>query len=206
MGEEKAPAAYRMLGKGRMEALSDGIFAFAMTLLVLNIEVPGIFTPPFTAQHVQQVLVSLLPAIMHYVIAFLMLASFWLTHHRIYDRMKKVDTHLLWLNIAGLLFVGLMPFTIDFAEDFGEQALSALVFQGNIFILGLIFFAQMEYAFRKPSLMNEPPNADTKRRIRGRILVMPVLSLVGMGLAVIGITYTTAIYLLVPLIYMVLKE
>lgn len=206
MGEQKAPIAYRMLGKGRMEALSDGIFAFAMTLLVLNIEIPEFFTPPFTADHVEQMLVSLIPAVLHYVIAFLMIASFWLTHHKIYDRVKKVDGRLIWLNIAGLLLIGLMPFTIDFAEDMGEQPLSAIVFQGNIFLLGFIFFGQMEYVFSRPSLMDEPPDADTRGRIRGRILLMPALSLIGMGLAVMGLTYTTAIYLLVPLIYVVLKE
>jgi uncharacterized membrane protein len=103
------------LSKNRAEALTDGIFAFSMTLLVLGIEVPEPAAGYVSADAVSVLISDLYPDFSHYMVAFLMLASFWLLHHRCYDRLKVVDINMLWMNMATLVFIALIPFSTDLA-------------------------------------------------------------------------------------------
>jgi uncharacterized membrane protein len=89
------------LGKNRIEALSDGIFAIAMTLLILELHIPNL---RHNAPNVQVVpaLVKLLPAFGTYVVSFISLGVFWVGHHNMYHAIRRADRVLLWLNIIFL--------------------------------------------------------------------------------------------------------
>ena len=92
----------------------DGIFAIAMTLLVLGI------TPPKPAESQAQAILPgmifvLIPEIFIFIIAFLILASFWLNHHRHFHFVRTVDSRLLWINIFLLISIVFIPFSTDVA-------------------------------------------------------------------------------------------
>ena len=126
------------LTKHRIETLTDGIFAIAMTLLILGIEVPQQVPriPLFNLIH------ELFPDILQYIVAFLILAVFWVIHHNQFHALKFVDTRLLWLNILWLLFVGSMPFSTSLAETYLENSLAMVIFGCNIIVIALILNAQ----------------------------------------------------------------
>jgi uncharacterized membrane protein len=86
------------LGKNRIEALSDGIFAIAMTLLVLELHVPDL--PP-NAPNVQvaPALFKLWPKFLTYAVSFISLGVYWIGHHNMYHVIRRSDRVLLWLNI-----------------------------------------------------------------------------------------------------------
>src|SRR5881296_2933246 len=90
------------LGKGRLEALSDGIFATVMTVLVLTLSVPVITTPVLGSELSADVaagVLALAPNILSYVLSFLLLAVMWVSHHNIFHYLRSVDRPLIWLNI-----------------------------------------------------------------------------------------------------------
>src|SRR2546427_8644585 len=94
------------LGKGRLEALTDGIFATVMTVLVLSLSVPVItsgVTGPKLSSEVVGDIAALWPDILGYALSFLLLAVLWISHHRLFHYGTRVDRPLLWLNTFFLL-------------------------------------------------------------------------------------------------------
>jgi len=134
----------RGLAKNRVEALADGIFAVAMTLLVLDIKSPENREFETTSD-----LVAYLLALEHsfamYVISFFVLAIFWISHHLLFHFVRHVDRRLLWFNIAFLLLVTFVPFSTDLLGDHGHLMLPVLVYGANLLALGSLLAIQLRY-------------------------------------------------------------
>ena len=188
------------LTKGRVEALTDGIFAFAMTLLVTTLDFPNSTTtlPPLTVSS----LVSLYsPDLFHYVIAFAVLAGFWVTHHIQFHYIQAMDRTALWTNITCLLFVALVPFTTALAGDYPDSPLAAMVFEVNLLIIGLLILLIWNYATVGRRLVEKTLDEKVVILHTRRSLIIPVISVIGILLALAGSTWSTAVYLLsVPFI------
>jgi uncharacterized membrane protein len=182
--------------KNRIEALTDGIFAIAMTLLVLSLDVPaGVNNPSDPA--VMAMLTSLGPTLYHYFLAFFILASFWIAHHVQMHRLRQIDSRFLWINIVALLFVTLVPFSTSLVGDYPDETFAAVAFEGNLLVLGLLFAAQWWYATRNRRLVH--PDTDIQRG-NLRVMVVPAVSVVAILLALAGMTWSTAAYALIPLV------
>ena len=106
-------------GLGRLLALSDGVFAIAMTLLVLSIPVPELGNR-VTNQQVTEAVLNLAPNLTAFAVSFLIVGNYWRAHHRNFRRGERVDERLLWLNLLVLLFVCLVPFSTDFLIHYGQ--------------------------------------------------------------------------------------
>jgi uncharacterized membrane protein len=134
----------RGLAKGRIEALSDGIFAVAMTLLVLDIK-----SPENRAFETTSDLINYLLALEHsfamYAISFFVLAIFWISHHMLFHFVRHVDRRLLWLNIVFLLLVTFVPFSTDLLGDHGHLKLPVLIYGMNLLALGSLLALQVRY-------------------------------------------------------------
>ena len=134
----------RGLAKNRIEALADGIFAVAMTLLVLDIKSPE--NREFeTAADLVNYLVALEHSFAMYAISFFVLAIFWISHHLLFHFVRHVDRRLLWFNIAFLLLVTFVPFSTDLLGDHGHLILPVLVYGINLLALGLLLALQLRY-------------------------------------------------------------
>ncbi len=184
-------------GKSRVEALTDGIFAFALTVLVLNIEVPQSLPFPPPPDPVRAILEGLIPDIAHYFFAFTVLAAFWVSHHSLFNRIRHVDRLLTWLNIFGLVFIALMPFSAQLADTYTDYPLSAITFEINVLIVGIIFIAQWLYA--RWGGFSSSTESDG-RHVMIRLFVMPGISIAAMALAASGATWTLVLYLAAPFI------
>jgi uncharacterized membrane protein len=190
-------------GKNRIEALSDCIFAFAMTLLVISIEVPA-NSDSFTPALVIATLNELFPDFIHYVIAFLLIAALWVIHHMQFHKIHYIDHNLLWMTIGSLLFVALMPFSTDLVGDFPTIPLCAFIFELNLLITSALFYLQWSYATANRHLIDPLLSDETIRAGKQRAAVIPVLSLVGIVLTLVGIQWSTLVYLFAPLGFLVL--
>ncbi len=94
----------------RIEALSDGVFAIAMTLMIFYIKVPQVPSERVTAELTRRLL-DLWPQFLVYVISFVMLGVYWVGHHNQYRHIRRTNRILLWINNALLLSVTLIPFS-----------------------------------------------------------------------------------------------
>ena len=124
-------------GKGRIEALTDGIFAVAMTLLVLDLRLPETLAAIDDAG-LRKALLALLPKLESYVISFLVLCIFWLGHHRLMHLVRGVDHLFLWRNLLFILFITFVPFSTSLMGQYRSLDDAPLVYGVN---LGLVLAA-----------------------------------------------------------------
>ena len=185
-----------LMEKNRMESLTDGIFAFAMTLLVTSMILPGDAT---AAQSSGSALRSLLPSFYHYIIAFFVLAGVWMAHHAQFSRVHHIDNTFLYMNIIGLFFVTLVPFSTSFIGDYDADVIATCLFEVNLLVLGLVFTLQWLYAARQHRLISpEYPESAIRRRVYHGMII-PVVSLAGIMITLAGFDSSTMIYMTAPL-------
>jgi uncharacterized membrane protein len=183
--------------KNRLESLTDGIFAFAMTLLVTSLILPR---ASIVSETSATALISLIPDFFHYIIAFFILAAFWTAHHIQFSHVKFIDKSFLFLSIVSLFFVTLLPFSTSFIGDYSDDMLTTIVFEFNLMVLGLSFALQWFYASRNFRLISPEFPLERIRYALHRNLVIPFVSFVGILLTLAGFDSTTMIYMLSPLV------
>jgi uncharacterized membrane protein len=124
--------------RSRLEAFSDGVFAVAITLLVLNLAVAGPGTPGHPNPPLLHQLGRLWPSFAAYVLSFFMIGIIWVNHHVLVRSIKAVDRTLLFLNLVLLLFVVLIPFTTAIVADYrlsdSRDGRVAMVLYGAVFL------------------------------------------------------------------------
>jgi uncharacterized membrane protein len=165
---------------GRLAALSDGIFAVAMTLLVLNIAIPTVGLAAHTQQPiwadgalaseatVWNALVPLGPHLLTYLMSFLTLGIFWAGQQTQLNYFSRSDHRLTWIHLVFLLAVVFMPFSTALLAEFITYRLPMLIYWVNLFSLGLLLYISLEYASRAGLLTAEATpevGAASKRRI-----------------------------------------
>jgi uncharacterized membrane protein len=113
---------------GRLLALSDGVFAIAMTLLVLDIRIPD----EVHGDEFLRAMAELKPAIAGYLISYLVIGVLWLTHHRLFRRLRVRHSRIMSLNVLLLGLVALLPFPSSLLAKHGDEALSYLLYAANV--------------------------------------------------------------------------
>jgi len=185
----------------RLAALSDGIFAVAMTLLVLDIHAPALETV-HNEQQLWQALAALSPRMLMYLMSFLTLGIFWTGQQTQFNYLSHADRHLTWIHIAFLASVSLMPFSTTLLAGFITFRTALLVYWGNILILGLVLFAGWRYA-RHTHLVKEDASLEIACAIERRIIIAQGLYAFGALLCLVNTYWSMAFIVLVQLNYAV---
>jgi len=155
-----------MLGKSRIEALSDGVFSITMTLLVLKLEVPEVMHHSSNAEMLRQLL-ALGPEFATYVVTFLIAGGFWFLHHVTFHFIRHVDGVVLWLNLLFLMFVSLLPFSAGLMSHLLIHPVSQLFYFGNQLAIAVLLNAHWLYARRRGLL--DMTDAARIRRLTVRV-------------------------------------
>ena len=135
-----------------------------------------------------------------FLIAFFVLASFWVVHHRHFHYLNSVDTAVLWLNIVILIFVVLVPFTTNVSGNYSDVQIAVILFHLNLFILGLLFFVQWQYIVRHPSLAGTIPKEHTRKQVVARTIT-PLAACVGIAISFCSPSNSMWAYLLIPICF-----
>src|SRR5215216_3693364 len=162
----------RVEGSRELERIiffSDAVFAIAITLLVLNIEVPDI-PQDLVAEELPGQLLGLWPKYLSYVISFLVTLIFWIAHHSIFSTIRGYDRALIWLNSLFLMFVAFLPFPTALLGEYGDQQLVVVIYASSVAITRLMLSAAWWYAYDKPHLMRPSMEAGTARAFHIRAL------------------------------------
>ena len=157
----------------RLEAFSDGVFAIAITLLVLEIKVP----PPGTALGAE--LLQLWPSYLAYVVSFVVIGAIWINHHAMFQHIVRVDRMLLLLNVLHLMLIAFLPFpTAVLAEAFHrgtDEPVAAAFYGGILTVVGIFVNAMWRYAARGYRLLDTHLTAKKARQIGRQFLVGPIV-------------------------------
>ncbi len=206
MPEQKEDEEFIALTKGRLESLSDGIFAFAMTLLVVGLALPDKSRIIQTNEFAVDLIGSLQSDFFHYILAFLILGAFWIGHHLMLHPVKRIDKVYVWLNLATLMFVALLPFSTSFSGDFPRVPLGSVVFEANLFAIGMGMFFQVFYSTGHHRLVAPSMTLQSIRSLLVHNLLVPGVSVAGILIALSGNTSSTMIYLALPVVDLIVHK
>jgi uncharacterized membrane protein len=194
------------LGKNRIEALSDGLFAIAMTILVLGFKLPML---PSSAPNVQvaPAILSLWPAFVSYFVAFIGLGVYWILHHMVFHAVRVVDGILLWLNIVFFLFISILPFSVQLVNQFPRAQVTPVLLGANLALVGWLLLAQWLYALSHKTLLAEHVPVWYRESVGLRVCLAPVAATVTTLICFWSVSTSLAVYaLLLPLYFLPLKQ
>jgi uncharacterized membrane protein len=136
-------------GVDRLLALTDGVVAIALTLLVLQLKVPSLVIPPTSASALATQLGKDTDQLLSYLISFYVIANFWLIHHRVFRRLTGQRESLAWWNFVFLITISIMPFTSDLLGQYAENPLAVSIFALNLLLASLSTQAVLEIGRRR---------------------------------------------------------
>jgi uncharacterized membrane protein len=192
------------LGKERLEALTDGIFATVMTVLVLSLSVP-VITGGATNAGVATSIEALTPNILAYVLGFILLAVLWISHHNIFHYMIRVDRPLLWLNTLFLLTIGFLPFSTALVGKYPQFQVPEAIFGANIIAISICMLSILSYSGRTGLLVVPQRDERIMARVRSRWRTGPVLYFVAILLSFFSPLSSFGAYVAI-LIFMVVQS
>jgi uncharacterized membrane protein len=183
----------------RLEAFSDGVFAIAGTLLVLELRIPA-DEPDLT-----RALLQLWPAYAAYLVSFLTIGIIWVNHHTLLEHCRRVDRPFLYLNLLLLVAVGIVPFPTSLVDRYivsGTGATAALVVYGlGGLLIAIGFSAVFFYATHDGRLVGDRISA---RQIRADGMLFPIglaTYCLGIALAFVAPIASLVVYGLTALFY-----
>lgn len=166
----------------RIVAFSDGVFAIAITLLVLNLDVPP---SADDSAGLARDLLRQWPHLLAYVISFAVIGRFWLVHHRFFMTLGGFDGTLMLLNLGYLALIALIPFSSDVLGEFGELAPAVMVYAAIIGAAALVDWAMIRHAL-STDLVREEHRAATEPFGSARALAIAGIFLASVPVALLS--------------------
>jgi uncharacterized membrane protein len=141
----------------RVLAFSDGLFAIAMTLLVVGIAVPTLSTPG-DERELWDALRELDSAYLSFFISFAVIGRYWIAHHQFFRLLREMDYGLISLNMVYLAFVAFLPFPTALLGTYFENPVSVAVYAVSIALVSGLEVLLLRHAHRHRLLERQPPN------------------------------------------------
>jgi uncharacterized membrane protein len=182
---ERSPEAGR--NRDRIVNLSDGVFAIAITLLVLDIRVPDI-PENLVATELPAALLALWPKYFGYVLSFVVISTFWIIHHSIFRPIREYDRGLLYLNFLFLMFVAFVPFPTSLLGEYGEHRLPVAIYAGTLAVGRLLLTAIHWYSTKNYRLVDEGQDPREVRFYLIRGLRIPLIFLLSIGVSFFSVS------------------
>jgi uncharacterized membrane protein len=194
------------MNKNRLESFSDGVFAFAGTLLIINVKIPD--TKGLTNEGLNQLLFKAGPHVITFAFTFLVVGIFWVAHQRIFRFVKALDSPLIWLNIFYLLFIVTIPLpaAVLSANPFLPTAI--IFYSASLFIVGGMHFLLLGYIYRRPHIKLESLTPEVYHLMRKIALVGPICYMLAAAVSFINvyISFFILIAVIVFYIFMIRKS
>lgn len=180
----------------RTEALFDGILAIAMTLLVLDIEIPnpeGIISSADFLQTLGKMHLTFIK----YFTSFFILASIWIANNRELHYLEKTDNTHMWLNLYCMFFIVLIPFTTSVQDDLSSIPLAIILFHLNIFFVEFFILLRWLYIkHHKQLIKNTVANDNLLKKQMDKSVILMIIPLIALASTFVIDEYSNLLYFL----------
>jgi uncharacterized membrane protein len=175
------------LGVERVIFLSDGLFAIALTLLVIDLRLPDL-PASAGAVEISDAIADLAPRVFAYALSFTIIGFYWMAHLRRFKLIGRANAGLAYLNLLFLAFIALIPFPTALIGEHGDQPIAVVIYAGTLSAAGLTGFLCWIYALRADLVAPDAPR-DAVRSGALRGLAAPIVMLGSLLLLPIASTY-----------------
>ncbi|KAM3095809.1 TMEM175 family protein [Phormidesmis sp. 146-12] len=189
-----------LMSLSRFEAFSDGVFAIAMTLLVIEIKVPNLSQTTSSEAITEMLHVG--SHLLSYVTSFLVIGVIWLNHHALFHLLKRIDRAALAINLVLLMCIAFIPYSTALIGAYANLQPVVMFYGLSLMLTGLVyntlwFYVVHQYLWRHPH---------THRRFIRRASLWsvgyPVLYLLASLMSLVSTTLSLVLYILIPLFYL----
>jgi uncharacterized membrane protein len=202
MTEQRGGAA-SVASSSRLEAFSDGVFAIAITLLVLDLAVPA--RDQIRAGGLGDALAHQWPSYFAYLVSFLVIGIIWVNHHTMFSKVSMVDRPVLFANLALLLVVSVLPFPTRLLAEYltagADAHTAAAVYSSTMLVLGLAYSTLWITVTRDVGLLHEHVDAAASRAALRRFGLGTVVYLGTVGLSFASALATLSVHGVIALYY-----
>lgn len=180
----------------RLVALSDAVFAFAITLLAIDLRLP----PGTTAANLGPQLATLRPHFFSFVLSFVVVGAYWAAHRRIFRHVRQLDDRLIWLNILLLMTIAFIPFPTSVVAEFGDTSVAVILYASSALVIGCVLTGLWLYAVSQPDLVSEDGRA-TLRSYAVRSLAAPLVFAVSIPVALVSPSVAVDLWIVSGIFY-----
>ncbi len=206
MGGRSVPGGPRPVGlmaTSRLEAFSDGVFAIAITLLVLDLAVPA--RSPSGSGGLASALGREWPSYFAYLVSFLIIGIIWVNHHTVFDTVRLVDRPVLFANLGLLLVVSALPFPTRLLAEYltagADSHVAAAIYSAAMLAMSLAFSTLWLVITRDARLLHQHIDAASSRAALRRFGLGNVFYLGTIGLAFLSAIATLAVHAALAVYY-----
>ena len=199
------PHAFLPGASKRLEALSDGVFAIACTLLVLEIDIPH-FKKGLSIAEQWNELSELIPSLIAFGFSFLNILIFWTNHDAINKVIVRYDTKTTYLNIIFLLFISLIPFTTAFIARNMDSFLANACYGIVLFLASTFGCWTYHHLAFKAKLFLPEVTMSSRKKVAKQVVSGPILFIVAIAMGLINNYISLIIYALIPVSFMFLPQ
>lgn len=185
---------------GRLEALGDGIFGVAMTILVIELALPQL-----TGSSMDDFLTAIQKVwkpFMCYSISFIVLGIMWFGHRMMFEYIGKTNRYFIFLGVLFYMVVCLVPFSTRFLAQHTFTWYAILVYGINLSLCNLTLFAQWQYGINRKGLLERELPAEVRREASISFLLSPVVYCVAIGFSFFAPVVSIIIYVITPILYL----
>lgn len=189
MADREEPLSH-LMGLGRLVALVDGVFAVAMTLLVLDLKLPS------GTRDLASALAQMLPGFVVYLIVFASVAGYWIIHHRTFRYVARVDARLTLLSLLNLVFITLFPVAASIVGSHPLEPLATMCLSANGLLYCVSAWAILTYAASHVSLLEHQRQAQRLRRQAAIMLAVGTTLTVAIPAALVSVYLAYTLWIL----------
>lgn len=184
------------MGKSRLTAFSDGVFAIVITLLVFQIKVPHV-----SEQYLQSALLALWPKFLSFGLSFIIIGVHWISHHNMMHYIDQVDRISLWLNNMMLMMVCIIPFPTAVIGEYLYSVTAIILYGVNLIAVNLIATLFWYYSTSKNRLVSKNLNPSFVRNINMLHISVIIMYGIATGMSLLNIWIAYTLYVAVPVFF-----
>jgi uncharacterized membrane protein len=186
-----------LLPANRLETLGDGVFAIAMTILVLGIQVPQV-----SEAGLLHSLRVLWPKLASYALSFVMLGVLWIGHYYQFHYIRRTDRTLIWLDLFFLLTITFLPFGAGVLGDHYEDHVAVAMYGATILASGTALLLHWNHATKTPGLVRPELTPEMNASLRKRIIVGMAATALSIAIGLVETRISLVAFLVMPILYM----
>lgn len=189
------------MASARLEALGDGIFAVAMTILVIELDLPEKMKGNSWAEFIQS-LHETWHGLLCYVISFIVLGIMWFGHRMMFEYISKTNRHFIFQGVLFYLVVCLVPFSTRVLAANTLKWYGIIIYAVNLSLCNLTLYFQWRYGARRTSMLHREIPAEVKKEATVLFMLSPVVYVIAAGISPFFPQISIAIFIITPILYL----
>jgi len=186
----------------RIEAFSDGVIAIIITLMILEIKVPGI-TGSDTSQMIWMKVQGMMEPFVAYLLSFVMIGVLWVNHHQFLRQLKHADRNLLWYNLHLLFWMAILPIPTNLlGQEFKLPEVTAL-YGFVMFMCASAFLLMREYVNKHHHLFIDNLSIELRKKARQKLITSAILYFISIFAGYVSIYISLGIFVIIPAAYFI---